>query len=83
MTTQKDQYLAAGFKLMPSGRINSFTWAKHQGRLGSRKDFTWKKDPKNPIKGHHSCCGSKRDYYHKVSCTVAARNSSDDLSDLK
>lgn len=80
--TQKEQYLAAGYKLMPSGRMNSFTWAKHLGRLGSRKDHTWIRDEKNNQKGHHSCCGSKRDYYHKRGCS-AAGGGPDDLSDLK
>lgn len=40
------------------------------------------RDEKNPIKGYHSCCGSKRDYYHKVGCK-AIGDGPDDLSDLK
>lgn len=80
---QVKAYLAAGYKLMPSGRINSYIWARHQGRLGSRKDHTWMRDPKDHAKGHHSCCGSKRDYYHKISCAAASSMAEDDLSDLK
>ncbi len=79
-----DRYLAAGFKLMPSGKPNDYTWQKHLGRLGSRKDHTWIRNPKDARKGHHSCCDSKRDYYHKNGCPVAGNGANtDDLSDLK
>lgn len=81
--TQIQKYLAAGFKLMPSGRMNTYIWARHLGRLGSRKDHTWVKQKADRNKGHHTCCGSKRDYYHKVSCKMANNLGSDDLSDLK
>lgn len=81
--TRKAEYLALGFKLMPSGQPNDYIWAKHTGRLGHRSDPTWIRDPANNLKGHHTCCASKRDYYHKVSCEYASRLSSDDLSDLK
>jgi len=80
--TQKQQYLAAGLKLMPSGRINTYQMARITGRLGSKKDHTWMRDPKRSGKGQHSCCGSKRDYYHKVACPLTMEGP-DDLSDLK
>jgi hypothetical protein len=81
--TKKQKYLAAGFKLLPCGGISDYIWSKHLGRLGSRKDHTWIRNKDNRAKGHHSCCGSKRDYYHKLACPAAAHLSSDDLSDLK
>lgn len=81
--TQKEQYLAAGFKLLPSGHINNHTWTKYIGRAGSSKDSTWIKDPKNRRRGHHKCCGSKRDYYHKKDCSYIKQLYSDDYSDLK
>lgn len=81
--THKEKYLAAGLELMPSGRINSYQMQRILGRLGSRKDSTWIRSPENRNKGRHSCCGSKRDYYHKASCTAIAALESDDLSDLK
>lgn len=81
--TLKQQYIAAGLPLLPSGRPNNYQLVKMLGRLGSRKDSTWIRDRNNHLKGHHSCCGSKRDYYHKVSCKAAAGDGPDDLSDFK
>ncbi len=75
------QYLDAGYKLMPSGRPNSYTLARMFGNLGSCKDHTWKWDNREKRKGHHTCCGSRRDYWHKVNCKMVS--ASDDYSDLK
>lgn len=85
MATLKESYLKAGLKLMPSGRINGYQMEKLRGRLGSKKDSTWVKGEKRPGSqaevGYHTCCGSKRSYYHKVGCPNI--KTSDDLSDLK
>lgn len=71
--TKKEKYLAAGLELMPSGRMNGYAWEKHIGRVGSRKDSTWVKGERRKGSqaevGHHSCCGSKRSYYHKIGCS--------------
>lgn len=79
---QKEYARANGIKMNPGGTVNSYQLAKFRGRLGSRKDHTWVRNENNPSKGHHSCCGSKRDYYHKIGCK-AAGGGPDDLSDLK
>lgn len=82
--TDLQRYLDAGYKLMPSGRPNNYQMQQVLGRLGSAKDSTWV--PGEPrYKGHHSCCGSKRSYYHKRGCSSAddAALGPDDLSDLK
>lgn len=82
--TKVHQYLNAGYKLMPSGKPNSFIMARMFGNLGSCKDFTWKWDNRAKRKGHHTCCGSKRDYWHKVDCKIIAKSKLvDDYSDLK
>lgn len=81
--TLKEKYLAAGLKLMPSGQMNNYQLVKLLGRLGTRRDSTWIRSPQSIYRGHHSCCGSKRDYYHKVSCPHIKQINSDDYSDLK
>lgn len=80
--TIKQKYLEAGFKLMPGGSINDYAWQKYLGRLGSMKQDSWVKSKENPHYGRHTCCGSKRDYYHKLNCKGAGYVP-DDLSDLK
>jgi hypothetical protein len=87
MTTKLEQYKAAGLKLCPSGCLNEYQYQKHLGGgTFSMKDPTWKRTGTGShgrVIGHHTCCGSKRSYRHKVGCTVAASLTSDDLSDLK
>ena len=62
---------------MPS--ISKIKWDMDQVRArASAKDSTWNKAIKQ-----HTCCGSKRNIRHKVSCKNAPCNYSDDLSDLK
>lgn len=87
MENQTKEYLAMGFKLMPSGRINHHWFYCAKFQKGSKRDKTWIRDGKNirpglrSSKGHHDCCMSKKAYCHKVGCVN--RRSIDDLSDLK
>ena len=83
---QCEEYLAMGFELMPSGRINHHWWYCRKYIKGSTKDKTWiwDEDPQEQgiqRHGHHSCCSSKKAYCHKVGCVN--RKLADDLSDLK
>lgn len=83
--TQKQEYLSMGFKLMPSNRINYYLWYCAKFQKGSTEDSTWvwEKKKGNYIHwpGHHSCCGSRRAYKHKVGCVNV--KPIEDLSDLK
>lgn len=52
--------------IMSNGGINDYRVAKATGVGGSRKEETF--DPKLGKRGGHSCCGSKVEWRHKVSC---------------
>lgn len=85
--SKRSDYIAAGLPLCPGGEINEYQWHKFLGGgIYSSKDPTWVKEgitEKGRYAGHHSCCGSKRSYRHKVGCEFAAKLTNDDLSDLK
>lgn len=76
---QCEEYLAMGFELMPSGRVNEHKWYKQKFGRGSVKDTTWSRE------NHwHSCCMSKRAYRHKLGCKNRKELlADDDYSDLK
>jgi hypothetical protein len=42
---------------------NYYQKVKEMGRLGSTKDHTWDREQRI-----HTCCKSKRSYYHKMDC---------------
>lgn len=84
--TQEKEYIAMGFKLMPSGRINHHWWYCAKFQKGSVKDSTWIWDEPPRAQGehrygHHTCCQSKKAYCHRLGCKN--RKLIDDYSDLK
>lgn len=82
---QTQEYLAMGFKLLPSGRLNHNLWYGRKFGLSSKKDTTWTRNKKKKgDQGEHSCCGSKRAYCHKTGCKNRREIlGDDDYSDLK
>lgn len=52
--------------ILPSGHVNDYRIAHMNGTAGSRKEETF--DPSLGRRGGHSCCGSRVEWRHKVTC---------------